>query len=197
MPRPRELPVFFIDHCLGTEKVAQRLRAAGVDARVLVEEAFSEDAEDVDWLPVVADKGWAILTKDKRIRHRALEREAIRQSGGGAFILTASGLAGDAIGEAFVRALPQMIRIWNTRATVHCDRQRSRLRHSRRRWRAHRCDKAQLTRDRAYARSSRSSRRSRRNANPRFEVVWAWFIAAKRCVCSRSSRSGWRSSRPT
>lgn len=32
MPRPREPPVFFIDHCLGTEKVAQRLRALGVDA---------------------------------------------------------------------------------------------------------------------------------------------------------------------
>jgi len=83
---------------------------------VLVEEEFSEDSEDVEWLPVVADKGWAILTKDKRIRRRALEREAISQSGGGAFILAASGLGGDAIAEAFVRALPHMIRIWNTRA---------------------------------------------------------------------------------
>lgn len=68
MPRPREAPVFFIDHCLGTEKVAQRLRSAGVDARVLVDEGFSADSEDVDWLPVIAAKGWAILTKDKRIR---------------------------------------------------------------------------------------------------------------------------------
>ena len=51
MPRPREGPVFFIDHCLGTEKVAQRLRSEGVDARVLVDEGFSPDAEDVDWLP--------------------------------------------------------------------------------------------------------------------------------------------------
>ena len=64
MPRPRDAPVFFIDHCLGTEKVAQRLRQAGVNARVLVDEGFSADAEDVDWLPVVANKGWAILTKD-------------------------------------------------------------------------------------------------------------------------------------
>jgi len=116
MPRPREAPVFFIDHCLGTEKVAQRLRAEGVDARVLVEERFAEDSEDVEWLPVVAGKGWAILTKDKRIRRRALEREAIRQSGAGAFILAASGMGGDSIAEAFVRALPQMIRIWQTRA---------------------------------------------------------------------------------
>ncbi len=115
MSRPREAPVFFIDHCLGTEKVAQRLRREGVDARVLVDEGFSADAEDVDWLPVVANKGWAILTKDKRIRRRAIEREAINESRAGAFILTASGLGGDAIADAFVRALPRMIRIWNTR----------------------------------------------------------------------------------
>ena len=116
MPRPREAPVFFIDHCLGTEKVAQRLRREGAEVRVLVEEGFAEDSADVDWLPVVAEKGWAILTKDKRIRRRALEREAITQSGAGAFILAAAGLGGDAIAEALALALPRMIRIWNTRA---------------------------------------------------------------------------------
>lgn len=116
MPRPREPPIFFIDHCLGTEKVAQRLRALGVDARVLIDEGFSEDSEDVDWLPVVAGRGWAILTKDKRIRRRPLERDAINGSGAGAFILAASGLGGDAIAEAIGRALPHMLRIWHTRA---------------------------------------------------------------------------------
>jgi PIN like domain len=116
MPRPREVPVFFIDHCLGTEKVAKRLRQAGVDARVLVDEGFAEDSDDVEWLPVVAAKGWAVLTKDKRIRRRAIEREAINESSAGAFILAASGLGGDAIADALARALPRMIRIWNTRA---------------------------------------------------------------------------------
>lgn len=116
MPRPREAPVFFIDHCLGTEKVAQRLRAAGVDARVLVDEGFSADAEDVDWLPIVAARGWAILTKDKRIRRRAIERAAINESRAGAFIFAGAGLGGDALAEAFARALPQMIRVWNSRS---------------------------------------------------------------------------------
>jgi hypothetical protein len=71
MPRPRDPPVFFLDHCLGTEKVPQRLRREGVEVRVLIEEGFSEDAQDVDWLPVVAERGWAVLTKDKRIRRHA------------------------------------------------------------------------------------------------------------------------------
>jgi len=115
MPRPREPPVFFIDHCLGTEKVADRLRSEGIDARVMIEEGFPQDAVDADWLPAVAARGWAILTKDKRIRRRAIEHEAIVASGAGAFILVAGGIGGDAIAEAFARALPQMVRIWNTR----------------------------------------------------------------------------------
>ena len=72
MPRLREPPVFFIDHCLGTEKVAQRLRKQGVEARILTGEGFQQDAADVEWLPVVASKGWAVLTKDKAIRRRPI-----------------------------------------------------------------------------------------------------------------------------
>ena len=34
MPRPREPPVFFIDHCLGTEKVAARALLRDVEARL-------------------------------------------------------------------------------------------------------------------------------------------------------------------
>ena len=116
MPRPREPPVFFIDHCLGTEKVAERLRREGVEARVMTEEGFPESAEDVAWLPIVASRGWAILTKDKRIRRRAIERDAIVASGAGAFILVAGGLGGDGVADAFVRALSTMIRIWHTRS---------------------------------------------------------------------------------
>ncbi len=115
MPRPREPPVFFIDHCLGTEKGAERLRQQGVDARVMIEEGFPEDAEDVTWLPVVASRDWAILTKDKRIRRRAIEHDAIVVSGAGAFILVAGGLGGDATADAFARALPAMVRVWRTR----------------------------------------------------------------------------------
>ena len=116
MPRPREAPPFFIDHCLGTEKVAERLRAAGVETHVLVDEGFAEDADDVDWLPVVAERGWAVLTTDKRIRRRSIERAAIIESGAGAFILAAGGLGGDATAEAIARALPRMIAIWTTRS---------------------------------------------------------------------------------
>jgi hypothetical protein len=115
MPRPREPPVFFIDHCLGTEIVAARLRRENVEVRILTEEGFAKDAEDADWLPVIAARGWAILTKDKALRRRRLENDAILTAGAGAFVLTAGGLGGEAIADAFARALPKMVRVWHTR----------------------------------------------------------------------------------
>jgi hypothetical protein len=84
---PRDSPVFFIDHCLGTEIVAERLRREGARVRILIEEGFPQDAEDAEWLPVIAAKGWAILTKDKAIRRRRLEHDAILAAGAGAFVL--------------------------------------------------------------------------------------------------------------
>lgn len=50
-------------------------------------------------MPVVAAKGWAILTKDKRIRRRAIEREAINESRAGAFIFAGSDLGGEALSD--------------------------------------------------------------------------------------------------
>ena len=36
--------------------------------------------DDVDWLPVVAGAGWTVITKDKKIRKRPAELEAVRDS---------------------------------------------------------------------------------------------------------------------
>lgn len=116
MSRLREPVVFFIDHCLGTETLAERLRREGAEVRVLTEEGFSADALDVDWLPKVAANGWAVLTKDKRIKKHPLERRAVFSAKAGMFVLVAGGIGGEAIGEAFARALTSMERIWRTRA---------------------------------------------------------------------------------
>ena len=67
MRRPLDPPAFFVDHCLGTEVVAERLRREGATVHVLVESGFDEATTDEAWLPIVAARGWVILTKDKRI----------------------------------------------------------------------------------------------------------------------------------
>lgn len=48
-------------------------------------------ARDVDWLPVVGAKGLTVLTRDKRIRQRPLERQALLAHNVRACFLTSGG----------------------------------------------------------------------------------------------------------
>jgi PIN like domain len=40
---------------------------------------FQPGTEDAEWLPFVGQRGWILLTKDKRIRFNQLEKAAIRR----------------------------------------------------------------------------------------------------------------------
>ena len=51
-------------------------------------EAFPFGTIDEEWLTACGERGWIVLTRDKRIRRRVLEREAIRRSGAAVFALT-------------------------------------------------------------------------------------------------------------
>lgn len=66
---------------------------------------FADNANDVDWLPVVAREGWIILTKDQ---FNWLERQAILNAVGRAFLLIPGGLTG---AEQVAGALRRMLRL--------------------------------------------------------------------------------------
>lgn len=114
MAQPRdnasqESPVLFIDRCLGSVIVAQALRGAG--ARVEThEDHFPRDCSDEEWIVRVSERGWVILTKDKAIRRRENEHEALQKAGAAAFILTSGDASGPEIAGAFISALPGMQR---------------------------------------------------------------------------------------
>jgi predicted nuclease of predicted toxin-antitoxin system len=69
---------------------------------------FNEDAEDVEWLPMVANKGWIILSKDQ---FNWLERRAIIYANGRAFLLRQGSLPGAAQVDIICAALRRMLRI--------------------------------------------------------------------------------------
>jgi hypothetical protein len=108
-PRPpTEPPTFFVDRCLGSSDVPNALRKAG--ARVEIhDDHFAQDALDTDWLPIVGANGWILLTRDKRIRRRELEMQALISAGIGAFFLSGAEMSGEDMANAFVQALPNMI----------------------------------------------------------------------------------------
>lgn len=71
---------------------------------------FDPEEQDSIWLPLVAQRGWVILTKDKDIRHRALELEAVLQHD--AYLLTfgKGDYTAQEMAEAFRLALPTLRR---------------------------------------------------------------------------------------
>lgn len=112
-------PVFFVDRSLGKHDVPNALRAAG--ARVEVhDDHFPQDAPDEVWLPAVGRNGWAVLTSDDRIRYRQAEKSAATTAGVALFIFTGKRMRGAAVGDALVRALPEMTRLlqWERRPFI-------------------------------------------------------------------------------
>ncbi len=71
-------PEFFLDRALGVG-FAQALVSDGWSI-YRVPDVFPNDAQDVtddEWIAVGSRNGWAMLTKDQRIRYRAEELEAL------------------------------------------------------------------------------------------------------------------------
>ena len=98
--------IFFIDRCLGN-KLAATLQNVG--ARVEIHDAhFSQDSEDKDWLRIVGERNWVVLTKDKKIATRYLELLAVAQGNVRLFAFVDGDVSGVVVAQAFVNALENM-----------------------------------------------------------------------------------------
>ena len=87
--------------------MAEALREAGVRVEVH-HDHFEPDAEDAHWLPIVGQKGWVVLSKDRHFRHNYLEIVAMFKGNVKSFILSTKDITGKAMAMTFVTALPEM-----------------------------------------------------------------------------------------
>lgn len=108
--RHRHPLICFVDECLGRHFVPDALRHAGAHVEVH-HHHFRPGARDDEWLPVVGEPEWIVLTKDRYIRRRELEISAIINALVWAFVMTAADLTGPEQAAVFVRALNRMNRI--------------------------------------------------------------------------------------
>ncbi len=99
-------PTFYVDRCLG-KAVAIALRAAGADIRIH-DDHFAQAALDEDWIPQVSACGWVILSKDKNIRRRAGEREAVLLSNARIVTLSSGNMRGTEMAALFVNHLAEI-----------------------------------------------------------------------------------------
>jgi len=101
--------VVLVDRSLGKQIIAASLRDAGFQVEVH-DDHFSPDARDEEWLADVGSKGWVILTKDKRIKYRALELAAAVAARAKVFSLTAGSVQGRDMADIFLKAMPRIKR---------------------------------------------------------------------------------------
>ena len=76
------------------------------NARVeLIMDHFERGTPDETWLPVAAERRWAVITCDAHIKRRPAEKVILMSAGVSVFILRGA-LNGDQIRDALVAALP-------------------------------------------------------------------------------------------
>jgi hypothetical protein len=78
--------VIFIDRSI-PRGVAEAVKELRQDI-IWLEDEFSHDGPDEEWLAVTGLKGWLVITHDRKIRTRPGERRAIMEHGVGCFIMT-------------------------------------------------------------------------------------------------------------
>lgn len=101
---------FFVDRSLGKEPLASSLRELGFRVE-LHDDHFPQDAPDSVWLEVVGRRGWVVLSKDKHIRYRPMEREMVREHRCRLFVLTGGSLNSKQIADIFVRTVHKIAKL--------------------------------------------------------------------------------------
>jgi PIN like domain len=66
--------------------------------------------EDAAWLPFVGERGWILLTKDKRIRFNELEKSAVQRYRVREFYFASGNYSGADMAGMLVAALREMAR---------------------------------------------------------------------------------------
>ena len=74
-------------------------------------EQTSQQVEDDSWIAYAGSRGWAALTKDKRIRHVTSERDAVAEHQVSLFALSNGNLGFAEMAGAFLAAMPQIHRL--------------------------------------------------------------------------------------
>lgn len=91
-------------------KLGEALRTAGVVVH-LHDDWFEQDTEDEVWLTEVGKRNWLVLTKDKWIRRRQLERDALLAADLKVFCFMSGNVPSTEMSEIVSNALPSIARV--------------------------------------------------------------------------------------
>ncbi len=105
-------PEFFVDRSVGEVVVPSALRATGYivhTLRSLYGERIAQTIDDEVWLRRAGGEGWIVLVKDKKIRRRPHELQAIRDSAAKVFCLTSGSITGQEMANIVLKHANRMV----------------------------------------------------------------------------------------
>lgn len=108
--RPPERLTLYLDESLDSETLVAALGTAGTQV-VRGSRCFPRGTPDEVWLAECGRQGWIVLTRDKRIRYRVLERAALRDAGVRAFVFTGGNVGLNETAKILLGALPRIATI--------------------------------------------------------------------------------------
>jgi len=95
--------VFFTDRDLG-KQFPDILKKAGVIVERHIDH-FADNAKDPEWLTIVGNRGWYVLTHDRRIRYKPNEIAAVEKFSVGLFVIVGKAPFAE-LAQNFVFTLP-------------------------------------------------------------------------------------------
>lgn len=105
----------FIDRDIWSHRLDEALRTAGIPFAAH-RDHFPDDTPDPEWITAVGERGWVIVTRDRRIRYRANEVAAVRKSQLHLFALTSGNVSAAETATIVVKAWPAIQRAVATTA---------------------------------------------------------------------------------
>ena len=99
--------IFFLDRASESKSLYIALKALGATVE-LHRDHFEDEEDDTVWLPEVCRRQWVVISHDQ---FNELERQAIRNAGGRAFLIVGGDATGEQKAAIVTGAMRRMIRI--------------------------------------------------------------------------------------
>lgn len=97
---------FFTDRDLGKHLFPNALAAGGLTVERHAAH-FDETCPDEEWLAEVGKKGWIAISRDRRIRYKPNEKQAVIRNGVSLLVLVGKGAIPE-LAQNFIATLPQI-----------------------------------------------------------------------------------------
>lgn len=95
--------------------MVEALRAAGASVERLTDH-FAKGTPDETWLAHAGRRNWIVLTRDKRIRYRQLEKLSLTEAKVRAFVFTGGNVTMKDTASILVKALPHITKVCRIQA---------------------------------------------------------------------------------